>query len=307
MRTQLRGGIHTWQGDCFPPLAMKPNCPQCDLKSEGPTTRPRIKRDGYFYRRSDSRRVQRFRCLRCRKHFSFATHHPCYRQKKRQMNEPLRRFFCSGVSQRRLARNFSLSRTTVVRKLLFLAAQAELELEEMNQSHPPVEVMEFDDLETFEHTKCKPLSVTLAVESGSRRILGFEVSQMPAKGPLASIARKKYGPRKDLRQKGRAELFQRIQPHVNVKATIKSDENPHYTKPVKVHFPKAQHETFKGQRGCIVGQGELKKIGFDPLFSLNHTCAMLRANINRLFRKTWCTTKKARATSGSHYDLCRLS
>ena len=43
----------------------------------------------------------------------------------------------------------------------------------------------------------------------------------------------------------------------------------------------------------MTGQGELKKLRFDPLFSLNHTCAMLRANINRLFRRTWCTTKKA--------------
>jgi hypothetical protein len=42
----------------------------------------------------------------------------------------------------------------------------------------------------------------------------------------------------------------------------------------------------------LTGQGELKVGGFDPIFSLNHTCAMLRANINRLFRKTWCTTKK---------------
>ena len=42
-----------------------------------------------------------------------------------------------------------------------------------------------------------------------------------------------------------------------------------------------------------MGQGELKKIGFDPLFDLNHTAAMIRANINRLFRRTWCTTKRA--------------
>jgi len=39
----------------------------------------------------------------------------------------------------------------------------------------------------------------------------------------------------------------------------------------------ATHRTVKGRRGSIAGQGELKKIGFDPLFSLNHTCAMLRA------------------------------
>jgi hypothetical protein len=57
-------------------------------------------------------------------------------------------------------------------------------------------------------------------------------------------------------------------------------------------FPGAEHARHLGGRGCITGQGELKKLRFDPLFSLNHTCAMLRANINRLFRRTWCTTKK---------------
>jgi hypothetical protein len=31
-------------------------------------------------------------------------------------------------------------------------------------------------------------------------------------------------------------------------------------------------------------------VNFDPLFIVNHTCAMMRANINRLIRKTWRTT-----------------
>jgi hypothetical protein len=44
-------------------------------------------------------------------------------------------------------------------------------------------------------------------------------------------------------------------------------------------------------KGSVVGQGQLKKVNFDPLFVVNHTCAMMRANINRLIRKTWCTTK----------------
>lgn len=40
-----------------------------------------------------------------------------------------------------------------------------------------------------------------------------------------------------------------------------------------------------------MGQGELKAGGFDPLFSLNHTCAMYRDNLTRMSRRTWCTTK----------------
>ena len=55
-------------------------------------------------------------------------------------------------------------------------------------------------------------------------------------------------------------------------------------------------------RESNVGQGQLKKIGFDPLLSLNHTYAMLRANINRLIRKTWRTTKDPKGLK-DHIDL----
>ncbi len=258
---------------------------------------------GRYYRRSDSRIVQRYFCKRCTIHFSQGTRHPCYRQNKRQVNEMLRRLLCSGVSQRRASKILNLSRTTVVRKFLFLASQALSRLERGNLGFTPASVIEFDEMETFEHTKCKPLSITLAVESRTRRILGFEVSQMPAKGLLAQISRKKYGLRDDLRKAGRHKLFERILPLVDSKALIKSDENPHYPLSVRTYFPNCRHEVHKGRRGCVVGQGELKKIGFDPLFSLNHTCARLRADMNRLFRRTWCTTKRPDRLF-AHLALC---
>lgn len=175
---------------------------------------------------------------------------------------------------------------------MFLGAMAQEKIPVLNQERPITETLEFDDLETSEHTKLKPLSVTLAVEAETRFIRGFKVSRMPAKGLLAALSRKKYGKRADHRPRGRKELFEEIKKYVHPRAKIKSDENPHYPRDVKKHFPDAEHIAYKGQRGSVVGQGELKKIRFDPLFSLNHTCAMLRANLNRLFRRTWCTTKK---------------
>lgn len=151
---------------------------------------------------------------------------------------------------------------------------------------------EFDDLETFEHSKLKPLSVTIAVETGSRKILGFRVAQMPAKGLLAKKSLKKYGRIRDERKFARKALFNDIQLLVDPCCHIKSDENPHYKDDVRRFFPNAKHSIYKGRRGCVVGQGELKGGGFDPLFSLNHTYAMFRANVSRLFRRTWNTTKK---------------
>jgi transposase-like protein len=273
---------------------MLPSCPYCILIPFDLSACPIIIRYGYYYRTSDSRLIQRFRCLGCKKCFSKSTVEPCFRQLKRQKNEPLRRLFSSGVSLRRAARLLHITRSTVVRKLKFLGDDARFLLEAHNLEKPKAEVVEFDDMETFEHTKCKPLSITLAVESKTRRILGIEVSQMPAKGRLAKKSFKKYGPRRDFRSQGRAKLFERIRPLISEDALIKSDSNPHYPNDVKKWFPLATHEMHLGQRGSVTGQGELKKIRFDPLFSLNHTCAKLRDDIKRLARKTWCTTKDPR-------------
>lgn len=273
---------------------MRVYCPYCAVQINSSEIRSCVVRSGWFRRRSDGKWVQRYKCSRCNIRFSSAIFNACYRQKKRTFNYRVMKELCSTGSLRRTARNLNLSRRTVERKLIFLGIQAQRAFVNFNLSCPKAEIVEFDDMETFEHSKCKPLSVTLAVEHGTRRILAFEVSRMPAKGKLTKISLKKYGPRKDERSSARKRLFRTLQPIVKDHATFKTDQNPHYPNDLKLFFPLCRHQSFKGQRGSIVGQGELKKIRFDPLFSLNHTCAMFRANINRLIRKTWCTTKVPR-------------
>lgn len=212
-------------------------------------------------------------------------------QKKRHKNELIRKLLSGGMSQRRVAKDFCLNRKTVVRKFLFLEIISEYRFRSGNLAKEKAAVIEFDDLETFEHTKCKPISVTLAVEFKTRRILGFEVSSMPAKGRLVDKA-KKYGRRWDGRKAARRKLLANLKDLASENVLIKSDSNPHYPSDVADFFPNSEHKTYLGKRGSLGGQGELKKVSFDPLFSLNHTCAMFRANVNRLFRKTWCTTKR---------------
>ena len=272
-----------WLACCTACIAMLPNCPKCDDSCA------KIVRFGSYYRTSDSKWIQRFRCQTCKAGFSRATFQSCYRQKKRQKNVLLRKLLCSGVSQRRAARILNVHRITVVRKFLFLSLEATFALNYKNYNAEKIKIMEFDDMETFEHSKCKPLSITLAVESQTRRILGIEVSRMPPKGLLARV--KKYGPRPDERPFGRKRLFEDIRSFILEDARLKSDSNPHYPKDVAQFFPNAKYSQYLGKRGAITGQGELKKVRFDPLFSLNHTAAKFRADVNRLFRRTWCTTK----------------
>jgi transposase-like protein len=275
---------------------MSQKCPQCKASVF------QKRSYGYFVRSSDKKYIQRFRCFSCNHIFSKATFQKCYRQKKRGLNSKILELFCSGVSQRRIAKHLKINRKTVARRLIFLATHARIRNRKKYNELPPVEKLQFDDLETIEHTKCKPLSVTLAVEKETRRILGFRVSQMPAKGHLVRISLKKYGYRADHRAQGRCELFKEISHRIHPKALIETDQNPHYLEDVKRFFPQATHKTYLSKRAAIAGQGELKKVAYDPIFSINHTFAMLRANINRLFRKTWCTTKLP-ARLSDHIEL----
>jgi transposase-like protein len=236
---------------------MLPLCPNPNCQS------PCIVKNGVYFRPSDATWVKRAKCKRCRLHFSEATFQKPYRQNKRQVNPVIFNLLCSGMSLRRAALLLNVHRKTVSRKLAFLAQVSRKRQEQILKFRPRVKHLQFDDLITMEHTKCKPLAISLAVEDKTRFLLGFEVSRIPASGPLAEISRRKYGPRQNHRPKALQRLLERVRPLVEENASISSDEDPLYAPLVKRNFPKAVHHRYPGGRGCVTGQGELKKLRFD--------------------------------------------
>ncbi|MEE3078856.1 MAG: hypothetical protein VX341_05935 [Bdellovibrionota bacterium] len=278
------------------------HCPKkiCDSSTKLKT----VVKDGVYLRKCDSRKIQRFKCKICGKRFSRSTHTLEYRQKKRRINYMLYKLICSGNSMRRCSRILGVNYKTVARKVDYLAEKSrrrqEKLLTELQKSK--VERMQFDDLITLEHTKMKPLSVSLAVDKDRRIILGAEVSRIPAFGHLAKKSVKKYGYRENHHVRGLNRLFLKIQKTISTDALIESDEHKTYPALVNQYFHTSEYKRYKGGRGCVAGQGELKRQVFDPLFTLNHTCAMMRDSINRLIRKTWCTTKKVSRLQ-NHIDI----
>lgn len=270
---------------------MKYGCPNsdCDYFKDFSL----VIKNGVFKRKSDCHYVQKYKCKACKKQFSKATFSMEKYQKKRRINREVLVGLSSGVSMRRLAKNLNVNQKTIKAKLVYLAKVSQIKnekfLEKLQAS--PVTHLQFDDLITIEHTKLKPLSVSIAVDANRRFILGAQVSKIAAFGHLSELSKKKYGKRKSEHKKGLKILFEQINKVINPRAIVRSDEHNFYPDFVKKYLPQVEHQRFKGGRGCVVGQGELKKLKKDPLFSINHTCAMFRANINRLIRKTWCTTK----------------
>jgi transposase-like protein len=265
-------------------------CPNCPAGSAS------VVRNGHYFRRDDSRKIQCFKCKACGRYFSRATFSECYRQKKRRINEPLRDLLCKRLSLRDAARHFKVSRTTIDRRLLFLADQARRRnaefLELYLRLNGPINKLQFDDLITAEHTKCKPVSATVVVQEKTRIIIDYSVAQIPAFGHLAAISRKKYGKRADHSRHQRHLLFERLKAIIDPDVTFRTDEHKHYPYVLKKHFPQAVHLTHKGQRSRTNGQGEMKKTGRDPLFSINQTFGMFRDKMSRLTRQSWNLSKK---------------
>jgi transposase-like protein len=274
-------------------------CPNTDC----PTFRKRhaIVKDGSYKRAGDSKKIQRYLCKSCGKRFSSATGALLFKHKHRRITPMIFRMYCSAISQRRMAKILGVSRSTVERKITVLAVRSR-----RNQARflkgKTVHHLQIDDLITKENSKLKPLTVSIGVDAESYQILGAKVAQIPAFGHLAKIAQKKYGHRKCHHREVLKALFSVLKDVVDPYAHIRSDKHEKYPDFVNANFPEADYVTYKSERSCVAGQGELKKIKFDPLFAINHACAMMRANINRLVRKTWCTTKVPKRLQ-DHLDI----
>ena len=260
-------------------------CPHCKNSNQ-------IIKRGSYLRRSDEKRIQRYYCSSCTRSFSAQTHSFDYRLRKRRINQLVFRLLAKGLSQRGSAQVLGVDPKTIARRVIRFGDCAKKHLARHNFLSSKCSEIVFDEMETFEHTKLKPLTIPMAVEQGNRRILAVDVGKIAAKGHLAKISLKKYGPRKCQRKKVLNNVFTNLKPKTTEFCIVKSDESQHYPKVVKKYFSDGQHLQYKGRRPAIIGQGEMKKGGYDPLFSFNQTAGMIRDNIKRLARRTWCTTKK---------------
>lgn len=254
------------------------SCPHCSGLSV-------IRRGSYLIRHC-GRRIKRLYCQGCRRTFSRRTNTPTYRQRKPYLNHLILKLLCSGSSFQRISRVLGISPDTVYRKLIWL--DRHLPYPEIKGSP---ETLYFDEMETIEHTKLKPLSI-LIVTNNNYEILELKACEMPAKGRLAATSVRKYGKRKDERGKLLKEILEKFQ-DLNPKILI-SDDKPLYRTLVRQIFPEATHQRFNRAQKEKHRERLHEKTNkaWDPMFVLNQRCAMLRYDIRRLTRRSWCTTKK---------------
>lgn len=267
---------------------MKMQCPHCKKDNSKKIS---VVRRGSFGVKRRSRAIPLFYCKECSAHFSSRTTSDTKGYRKLEYLETIRKLIVSGVSRRQIARVLGINVKTVERYFLLLGRRAGIEMKAWRAKFRGLKNAQFDEMESHCHTKCKPVSIPLVV-TPERHILAVSVCSMPAKGKLAKIAYKKYGPRKDGRHLLLRAVLSVSKASLSEHCTLLSDCCPRYPRAVKQIFAFAKHETVEGGRGCVAGHGELKEKRWDPMFALNHTAAMIRDHLATLKRRTWTSTKK---------------
>lgn len=265
------------------------NCPHLQCKA----TPVCFIKKGFYYVRRLNRKFRKYQCKNCGRYFSSRTFKPDYRHKKMDLNPIFARLLVEGNSLRGISRILGLTYNNTYKKFLWFKKLVTIEKQKLRYS---AEELQFDELESIQHTKCKPLSLVLVVNE-KHQLLTAKVAEIPAKGRLAEISRRKYGLRKNERESKIREAFAETSAYLDrPPKMIKSDAHPVYRKLVTEYFPQIQYEQHsrKPKKDKLRERlhEKLHKKRFDPLFAINHKCALLRDRTKKLARRNWCTPKK---------------
>jgi hypothetical protein len=222
------------------------------------------------------------------------------------LNSHLGKLLIEGNSLRACSRILGLTYKNTYNKFLWLTEQAKKQKQLLSYE---ANVLYFDEMETIHHTKCKPLSITV-ITNENYEILELKVSEMPAKGRLANISVKKYGPRTDERNIKMLEAFESVVSKLKSKPILlRSDAKSSYRKFAERFFPDISYEVhsraLKDRHRDRLHEKLARKV-YDPMFVINQRCAKLRSDIRRLARRSWCTTKKPENLQ-AHLDLYLVS
>ena len=244
------------------------------------------RKKGYRTPRHNHQPVPVYQCRACGRKFSATLVKPTRQQHRPELNRKVFALAVSGASVRRIAILLGCSRDTVLRKVEYLAGEAKKQhanaMVQLTKDGGTAYVM-MDELETYIHARWAQVSVPVAVRVKTGTILGFDIAR------LSSNMKKgqQMGWNQSTRHLAVPRLLKKISPVVKPGGTIATDGDSSYGKWIAAHLPGVKHNkqhSPKKQSGA-----------YDPLHAINVVHAKMRNDLARLGRKTWMTTKIAKA------------
>jgi len=275
-----------------------PFCPNANCDSSTRSKPWRFKKKGFFEREAPPRRIQRYLCQHCGRHFSSQTFAVDYWLKRGHLLESTfhRLVSCSGLRQ--IARETGVSHTTIRRLADRLGRHCLLFQETMRPREAPTEPLVLDGFRTFEHSQYWPMDIHLLI-GPSHFVYGFNEAELRRSGTMTPSQRakrkrleKQFG-RPDPRatEKQVEELLRRVVPSGG-RVVLRSDEHPAYSKAIR----RLSDRPFKHQ----TTSSKEARTTSNPLFAVNLADMLLRHSSANHKRETIAFSKRRQ---GAMYRL----
>jgi hypothetical protein len=237
--------------DWLPPFCPNHNC----IHHNRFPDRPCFTRFGYYRRPSDNRRIQRFRCLTCRRTFSTQTFDCSYWQKHPELDDQVFRLINGGMAARQISRACGADPATINHKIGRLGRHCLLYLAILLKDMPPVQQVAFDGFETFEFSQYFPFHHHLAVDKESALILYFNDAELRRKGRMTPAQKQRRQTLEDLHGRpdpkaiGRAitELLSEVITGPGP-VDVFTDDHPQYRRPIRLYGDLIRHHITPGRQ-----------------------------------------------------------
>jgi len=255
----------------------------------------RYKQFGSYYRETDNRRVQRYKCLSCNRTFSTQTFSTTYWQKKPEADGQIFSKTVNGMGNRQIARDLETDPATVDRKLARLGRHCLLFLMSMLEKAKPATEIVYDGLETFEFSQHFPYHHNLAIEKGTDFTLFFNDSELRRKGSMTSSQKERrkeleklHGtPDKKAIMKATEEMLS-VTVSVQKAVTLYTDAHKQYVRPIN---------QYKGQITHVVTPGKNHRDHNNRMWEINLADLFLRHSSKNHTRETIAFSKRRQAAA----------
>ena len=267
-----------------------PFCPNPRCQSHANPRAWAYQKKGFYHRQQTPRRIQRYRCTRCRRYFSSQTFAASYWLRRPDLLDRVfhRLVSCSGLRQ--IARECRVSHTTVRRLSDRLGRHCLLFHEEKRPRTCPSEPLVLDGFRTFEHSQYWPMDLNLVVGT-SLFVYGFNDAELRRSGTMRRAQQMKRGnleerygrPDPQATQRRVEELLRRVIPPKGT-VVLRSDEHQAYPRAIRrLRDRTVRHERTSSREARTTR---------NPLFAVNLSDMLIRHSSANHKRETIAFSKR---------------
>ena len=234
-------------------------------------------------------KTQRYQCKSCNKTFTKRNGTLNYRHKKQHLRDKIIILYCEGMSLRAISRALGITLKTVTKYFVENSNVSRYKnLKRLEQGGIITTYVQFDELETFEHTKKRPLGVQVSIRAKTGQIISTKICKIPVKALSVSKNYTAYWNSKVNRETAITDMLLETKKTLSNKfSTVACDNAKQPVSIAKKIFNKENIQVYNSY-------SKNKRIDL--------TFLKMRQDISRLRRRTLATTKK-KENLQKHLDL----